>query len=310
MRGWWSRTFVGVGPAVAAAIATAPFPPVLEAQCTDRGPAAPFGPRPSAADAGRMYTYLLTPDGRDLYFFKRVGTAPEDYRIFRSVQTNAGWGTPEPVPLDGDHSDLYPAISADGTRLVFASYRPVPGDTSSKPNAHLWMARREGSVWGRPELVAASRLGHYHSGLKLDTVGTLRFHLTTPDWKDRRAAELRWTVDRFEPSLRSGTEPAAEYWQQRTGDSLFIWGSTPGPNGLSLVAASEVTQPGGRRMPAQYYLTYSRGGAWTPLVKAGGGLGEGAPNFAWFSRDGCYVHYTQDYSEFIRVPVERLVPPR
>ena len=90
---------------------------------------------------------------------------------------------------------------------------------------------------------------------------------------------------------------------------MHVWGAVTGPDGLSLVSVSRVTQPSGRRAPAQYFVTYARSDGWTPFVRAGGGLGVGSPNFAWFSSDGCYLHYTRDYSEFMRVSVGAVVAP-
>lgn len=279
------------------------------AQCpSDDGRARPFGPRSTPADSGRIFSSLLSPDGREFWFFKRVGSAPEDYRIFRSLRVGHAWGPVEQVSLGGEYSDLYPSLSPDGERLVFASYRPAPGDTSSKRNAHLWTAQRQGKGWTPPEFIPASRLGHYHSGLRQDSTGTLRFRLTTPDWRETRDVELRWNGTAFDSAFMTGpASPAVEYWRRRSGDSLYVWGDVTGPGGLSLVQVSRVTQPGGRRAPAQYFATYQRSDGWTPLVRAGGGLGIGAPNFAWWSPDGCYVHYTRDYSEFMRVPVGAVI---
>lgn len=284
----------------------------VSAQCTADGPATPFGPRAAMpADSGRMYSYLLTGGGREMYFFKRVGAAPEDYRIFHATRAGTSWGQPERVNLGGDFSDLYPSLSPDGQRLAFSSYRPVPGDTSKHPNSHLWMARRTPTGWSMPELVRASRIGYYHSGLRQDSVGTLTFNLTTPDWRSAENMQLRWNGGNFETQMTPVAQsPALDYWRKQSGDSVYVWGVVSAPDArMTLVQVSRVTQPSGRRGPAQYFVTYPRGDGWTPLVPAGGGLGSGAPNFLWFSGDGCYIHYTRDYTEFMRVPVRTVMKP-
>jgi len=311
----WVFVLLAMALALAAMVSIAfrphaAWPSALGAQCSpDDGAARPFGPPSTAADSGRMYSYLVSPDGRELYFCRRVGSAPEDYRIFRSLRVGSGWSSAEQVALGGEFSDLFPSLSSDGLRLVFSSYRPVPGDTSRVPNAHIWMARRGGTGWGAPEFVRASRLGHYHSGLRQDGAGTLRFRVTSPDWREAHDAELRWSGNAFEATITNTASPVVEYWRRRVGDSLYVWGAVTGSAGLSLLSVSRVTHPGGRRAPAQYFVTRAHEGGWTPLVRAGGGLGEGAPNFLWFSPDGCYVHYTRDYSEFMRVPVRSIVLP-
>ena len=41
-------------------------------------------------------------------------------------------------------------------------------------------------------------------------------------------------------------------------------------------------------------------------MTARGGLDTSAPNFAWFSSDGCWLHFTRDYSQLMRVAVAAL----
>jgi len=276
--------------------------------CTDVDPSPRvFGPTIPPADSGRIYSSTLSPDGNEFYFFKHVGSKPEDYRIFRSSRTSAGWREPEIVDLGGEFSDLYPALSPDGTRLVFSSYRPAPGDTSSRPNAHLWMATRTPTGWSRPEFVAASRLGYYHSALRQDAAGTLHLRLTSPDWRTASDMQLRWIGARFDSALTvDAVASAVDYWRARSGDSIYVWGGLEGPGGLSLLSVSRVAKPSGNRSPGLFFSTFRRGESWTTLVPAGGPLSTGAPNFAWFSADGCYVHFTRDYYQFMRVPVGSL----
>jgi hypothetical protein len=280
-------------------------------QCpADGGVATLFGPAMSPADTGRIYSYTLSADGREFYFFKKVGDPrSEDYRIFRALRQGNAWSTPEQLRLGVDASDLYPSLSPDGSRLVFASYRPVPGDTSRHPNAHLYMARREGAGWGTPQLLAASRIGYYHSGLQQLADGTLTFGLTTPDWRTATSMELAWNGAAFAEAMTvAESKPALEYWRARSGDSMHVWGVISGPRGAALVPVSRITQPGNRRAPSTYFVTMPRAnGEWSPLVPAGGGLGQGSPNFAWFSADGCWLHYTRDYSTFHRIGVAEVL---
>lgn len=275
-------------------------------QCSAAG-AAPelFGPVMARADTGRIYSYTLSADGREFYFFKKVGDLrSEDYRIFRALRDGNGWTAPEQMRLGVDASDLYPSLSADGTRLVFASYRPVPGDTSAHPNAHIYLSRREGAGWSNPELVSASRIGYYHSGLQQRRDGTLTFRLTTPDWRTATNMELAWDGDAFAGQMTPApVMPAVQYWRGFSGDSMHVWGAIMAPNGAALLQVSRVTQPNNRRSPARYLVSLPRtDGSWSPLAPAGAGLGSGSPNFAWFSADGCWFHFTADYSAFMRVP--------
>jgi hypothetical protein len=287
----------------------APITIVAAQTGADRCPAAGtsaelFGPEIPAADSGRIFSYSVSADGREFYFFKKVGEPrSEEYRIFRALRQGNGWSTPEQLRLGVDASDLYPSLSADGSRLVFSSYRPVPGDTSQHPNAHLYLSRRDGTGWSTPQLIVASRIGHYHSGVQQREDGTLTLRVTAPDWRSSADMELRWNGEVFERAMTvAAPKPAFEFWRARSGDSIYVWGTIDSPNGAALVSVSKVTQPGNRRAPAQYFVSLPQaGGTWSNLVPAGGGLGAGAPNFAWWSADGCWLHFTSDYSRLMRI---------
>ena len=146
-----------------------------------RGTPLPESGQPEVVGAGtisvgNVYRGTFTPDGDTLYYFKNVTEGREDYRIFRSHRAGGSWSPPERVTLGGDFSDLYPAITPDGRRMVFSSYRPAPGDTSAHPSAYLWYVERGDSSWGTPVFMAeASAPAHYHSQLIFDAARRLVF---------------------------------------------------------------------------------------------------------------------------------------
>lgn len=115
--------------------------------CTGPATVAPLAPELSAP--GSLFRGILSPGGNELLYFKRVSNNGEDYRIFRSRRSGLQWSPGEQLVIgSGGHSDLYPTVSADGSRLVFSSYRPLPGADSARHNAHLWIAERTGDGWG------------------------------------------------------------------------------------------------------------------------------------------------------------------
>ena len=96
------------------------------------------------SDSGKIYRGTFAPAGDELWFFKKVSADPrsEDYRIFVSRRGSTGWSRGERVDLGGEFSDLYPTLSSDGRRLVFASYRRAPGDTATRAQRRPLVRRR------------------------------------------------------------------------------------------------------------------------------------------------------------------------
>lgn len=75
----------------------------------------------------------FTLDGKTVYFFR---SNYKDYDILVSHADGAGWTRPRITAFSGRWRDLEPAMAPDGSRLIFASSRPVNG--SDKPMDGHW----------------------------------------------------------------------------------------------------------------------------------------------------------------------------
>jgi hypothetical protein len=131
-----------------------------------RGAAARPEPAPSATDglAPRLFApevisteadevgAAFAPDGRTLYFTRRSPTTstPTVSVIFFSRLENGRWSTPEVAPFSGRYRDSSPALSPDGSRLFFFSYRSRERDGKPREDADLWVTDATGSGWGEP----------------------------------------------------------------------------------------------------------------------------------------------------------------
>ncbi len=67
--------------------------------------------------------------------------------MIRKVEEN--WSEPEIVTLSGKYQDIEPFITPDGSRLYFASNRPIDGDTS-RADYNIWFSDRVDDNWGNP----------------------------------------------------------------------------------------------------------------------------------------------------------------
>jgi len=269
-------------------------------QCEAPASAQPF--IPALADSGRIYRGALRADGREFWYFRKVSDDPrqEDYRIYVTTRAASGWSEPRRVDLGGEFSDLYPAISADGRRLVFASYRRAPGDTSATPNASLWYAERNGDGWGPARYIApASEPGHYHSQVTVAANEDIYFRRTTPDWS--RTVELLAPVAGDGYGAARPVDDAARFTGSVPGH--YVWGARPGHDGSYMLLEVSATDSAGRRGPADLWFSSGNGaGLWTEPQPLGAGVNTaGAETFPAVSADGCRLIFTRDFSGFHHV---------
>ena len=129
----------GGGPAGAQARNAAPVPVTLD----------------GILSADRDDSPAFTPDGQTFYFDR---TIDRNKTIMVSHRVGGHWSPPVAVPFSGRWLDQDPAVSPDGTYLIFSSNRPVPGGDSvvfeqngkQYRGAHLWRVDRRGSGWSTP----------------------------------------------------------------------------------------------------------------------------------------------------------------
>ena len=218
---------------------------------------------------------------------------------------NGRWTAPTRVSLGGEYSDLYPTISPDGQRMVFSSYRPVPGDTATKPNAHLWYVDRTPNGWGTPVFMAkASLLGHYNSGPQFLADGSVHWNATTPDWRSQRSYITRWNGREYSAPEEFALAERWRRWKPDVGSSLARLAAD---GSFAILEVAHTV--GGRRVPPDLYATFRRGEDWTEPQPLGGGVNTGATeNFATISPDGQYLYFVRDFSGFYRAPLDRVLP--
>ena len=102
---------------------------------------------------------VFTPDGNTVYFTRSNSS---DNTILVSHRQGEGWSQPTIAPFSGQWRDLEAAMAPDGSYLIFASSRPVPG-TGKQPDGfwggtvhvgrggNLWRVDRTESGWSEPQ---------------------------------------------------------------------------------------------------------------------------------------------------------------
>ena len=277
---------------------------LLQAACAG-APSQATAFAPELADSARLFRGTFSADGRTLYYFLKVTPNQEDYRIHVSTWGDGRWATGRRLDLGGEFSDLYPSVTRDGKRMVFASYRPAPGDTSSHRNAYLWYTDRRGDGWGPPVFIgSAARWNHYHSGPIIRDDRSITFARATPDYRSSTKLEIRWNGKEYGPATEVTADPSVPWrsWRPR---SHHVWGGLLSPKGdFALLDISELDARG-RRGPADVWVSFRRGEDWTEPVPVGGGVNRaGYENFVTFHPDGCSLVFVRDFSTFQRISIE------
>lgn len=106
----------------------------------------------------------FTPDGRTIYFQSSSGRIST---ILASRRRGGRWATPRVAEFSGIWSDMEPALSPDGSFLVFASSRPIEaggapidgafgGRLEPGGGGNLWRVDRKGAGWGAPHRLPAT----------------------------------------------------------------------------------------------------------------------------------------------------------
>jgi Tol biopolymer transport system component len=133
------------------ALATGGADPVSTKAPTIFAPGVISGPAHDSAPA-------FTPDGQTVYFSRSSSAGGA---ILVSHLRNGRWSHPEIAAFSGEWSDIEPAMSPDGSFLIFVSNRPA--NSTGKPldgfyngkaypgnGGNLWRVDRIGAGWGKP----------------------------------------------------------------------------------------------------------------------------------------------------------------
>lgn len=315
-----SRARRRLGRAPAAAVATiamlaalaglgcrtpaATSPPLVAAASTATSPALPpyaastrlstprlFGAGVISTPADEFGGQFL-PDG-SLFFSRSV---PRFYfdTIFESHFAAGRWSTPEIAAFSGQWRDYDPVLSADGSRLYFVSDRPragqAAGETAGKAanGYNIWyLARRADGGWSEPRDLGSPINGSGEAHFACDTLdGTLYF-----------------------TSHRAGNLGYVDVYRSRLVDGKYAEPENLGPaiNGKAWENLEAYVFPAGDEMivaafghadgygDADLFVSFLRGGAWTPLRNLGPRINSTARDYSpRLTPDGRYLSFTSE----------------
>ena len=224
----------------------------------------------------------FSPDGNVAYFVK--STPDLSFRVILMSRLEKGkWTTPEVAPFSGEYSDTDPCFSPDGTKIYFASRRPIEG-TTPKADHDLWVVEKTNTGWSEPRhLNAPVNTGSQETSPSVTADGTLYFSSARAGGKG--------AFDIYRAKLIDGNFAAPE----NVGDPINTPGPelqvfvTPDDNLLVFVAAG---RPDGQGS-ADLYLSKRTGGAWSAPVNLGNKINSrGADTAPRISSDRRHFYWT------------------
>ena len=238
--------------------------------------------------------FTFTPDGRTIYFTKHSQNFGYGTIVVSRFQAGR-WSAPEVVSFSGQYNDREPCLSPDGTKLFFASNRPLEG---TKPkDVDIWVAEKTGDGWSAPRNLGSpvNTPGFdWHPSVAAD--GTLYF-------ASNRKAE-RENNNIYRARLSGGSYTAVELLDDAINSARHDMHPSISADGRTLLFVSE-----GRADSFgedDLYVSYFRNGAWTPAKNLGPRINTKFYEYsARISPDGKYLFFCRGFGNLTR-PQKRL----
>ncbi len=95
--------------------------------------------------------FTLSEDGTEAYFTAQ-SLNQELSQIMMAKNINGKWTEPVLLPFCDEYNYLEPFLNSDGTKLFFASNKPVDSSLKNKLNYDIWFVSRKTTkeAWGKP----------------------------------------------------------------------------------------------------------------------------------------------------------------
>ncbi|MFC5741003.1 TolB family protein [Dyella tabacisoli] len=245
---------------------------------TSESPAAPeiFAPGVISGQAG-VDSAAFAPDGNTVYFDRSTG---QNQMILVSHKVNGAWSTPQIAPFSGQWLDHDPAMSPDGSFLVFTSNRPdtpdgkaldavrPDGTISAGWGGHLWRVDRKGDGWGVPVRLpdtVNSSTRTYSPSIAAD--GSVYFQ--RPDTRPGATAEFHL----YRSAYRHGSYLAPVALKLGTPDSHELDPAIAPDESFIVFDANYADKQG----PDHLYIAFREGDHWSTPIDLGNQVNRGGP---------------------------------
>jgi len=228
----------------------------------------------------------FTKDGRTVFFNRSVPRS-NFYFICMSTFRDGRWTEPEIAPFSGQYWDFDAVVSPDGSKMVFASDRPVPGHPKKDQDFDIWMVDKTATGWSEPRhLDEAINSGQDETFASLAANGTLYFVSGREGGRAGLAIyRSRLVNGRYQPAEKlKGSVNGPENW------SLEVL-VAPDESFLFLVPLGRKDGYGS----FDIYVSDQKNGEWTEPRNLGPKINTAARDYSpRFSPDGKYLFWSSE----------------
>lgn len=245
---------------------------------------------------GNEWGIRFMPDGNTAYFTRRdLDTGKK--RIYVTTKTENRWSTPTIASFSTDEDEAA-FVNKDGSKLFFASYRPLPdGSTSQEMDMNIWYVDRINDTWSNPKplsnVINKSMKkdnvwpANYEAGPMTDTEGNLYFWTKGSNSK---------TTNIFMATVKNnGTYNTPVELIPPSSNANYDTSALLSPDGTILIFGSDDRYDG--YGGSDIYYSKKVGNTWStpknmgPIVNSY--RSEGSPSF---SPDGKYFYFSSNRS--------------
>jgi hypothetical protein len=212
--------------------------------------------------SGFKYAFcsVFSPDGNEFYFAAAKSEADKP-GIYWMRRIEDKWTKPEPVPFNSTEIDHDMRISADGFRIFFQSWRPLPGSSIPDETGLLWFSVRTENGWGEPTPVKCGNNILRAAYPDISYNGTLYFSMRDKNTRNVDIHRSRFINGAYGPPENLGSSINTEYFEAdlcvSTDESYIIVACWERPDNI-----------GGEE--SDLYISFcGSDGNWTRLINMG-----------------------------------------
>ncbi len=236
------------------------------------------------------YSPVFSKDGNTLYYTIRQNRRGAESIVVTKRNGNS-WTRPETLPFSGNGFDKEPYLSPDGSRLFFASKRPVP--SGEDLDFELWVVERSAQGWGAPKHLAAVGSPAYDNYPAVAANGNLYFGSARVGGRGRLHRAV-WNGQGYnEPEmLMINGKP--------------LGGADPYIDSEERFMIFSSTRSGGYGEGDLYY-TQNDNGSWTEPINLGPVVNTATYEYTPFiSADRAYLYFSRGWGEMWRISLSEL----